>query len=157
MLPVKGDVSVKTSLEVTLDPPTAFTVFTEEVERWWRPGPTQTFEDEIGVGIRFESGIDGRWLEVHGAQLMELGRITAWEPGRRLTFRYSDDGPALDVGEVEIRFDAIPYGTRVSLEHRGWVDEAPDAFVAQLKIRRWGWANTLGWFAEWANWGSPSR
>ena len=64
---------------------------------------------------------------------------------------------ALDDTEVEVRFEAIDGGARVTLEHRGWEGVAPDVAASKRKIKRWGWANILSWFSEWAFWGSPRR
>ncbi|MBV9616923.1 MAG: hypothetical protein JO031_15830, partial [Ktedonobacteraceae bacterium] len=33
----------------------------------------------------------------------------------------------------------------------------PDVATEKRKIKAWGWANILGWFSEWAFWGTPRR
>ena len=61
--------------------------------------------------MRFEPGIGGRYLEIYddrAGDALEIGRITVWEPGSRLVWRHS-----LNDTEVEIRFQAIPAGTRI--------------------------------------------
>ena len=96
---------------VRTDPATAFQLFTDAVDAWWKRGPRY----RSGEGaVRFESG-----------QLFEgersIGRVLAWEPGARLLLEWS--AAPFDPGErteVEIRFEAIGDGTRVTVEHRGW-------------------------------------
>ncbi len=115
--------AVTATVEVAVDPATAFEVFTEEIDRWWRPGPINWYDAYRAVGIRFEPGVGGRWLEVYddaAGDVLEIGQITVWEPGVRLVLLYRDGGHALDGTEVEVRFEAIEGGTRVTLEHRGW-------------------------------------
>jgi Domain of unknown function (DUF4440)/Activator of Hsp90 ATPase homolog 1-like protein len=99
-------------VEVAVDPPTAFEVFTEEVAAWWRAA-------RLGEGesVRFEPGVGGRVLALAGEPDMppvEVGRVLVWEPGPRLAFTYRDNT------EVEVRFEAAEHGTRVVLEHRGF-------------------------------------
>src|SRR5207248_1162423 len=102
----------------------------------------------------------GRWMEVYDeatGEGFECGRITVWEPGVRLVFLYRDAGHEIDDTEVEVRFEAVDGGTRVTLEHRGWEKVLRDIAARKREIKRWGWANILGWFKEWAFWGTPRR
>lgn len=115
-------------VEVAVDPPTAFEVFTEEVAAWWRSSES----------VRFESGVGGRVLALTGdpdAEPIEVGRILVWEPGPRLAFSYRDDT------EVEVRFEASDRGTRVVVEHRGF-----DRMVRPNLDD--DWSTLLGRFAE---------
>jgi hypothetical protein len=152
--------SVTASVEVALDPATAFEVFTEEIDRWWQPGPINWYDGFRAIGIRFEPGVGGRWLEVYDEEagdVLEIGRILVWEPGERLVMVYRDGGHQLDGTEIEVRFDSIDGGTRVTLEHRGWEKIAPDVAAGARSTKRWGWTSILGWYKEWAFWGSPRR
>jgi hypothetical protein len=87
----------------------------------------------------------------------ESGRITVWEPGIRLAWLYRDAGHEIDDTEVEVRFEAIEGGTRVTLEHRGWDKVLANIAGRKREIKRWGWADILNWFSEWAFWGTPRR
>ena len=85
--------AVSASVEVALDPMNAFAVFTEEINRWWRPGPINWYDASRAVGKRIEPGVGGRWLEVYDdamGDVLEVGRITVWEPGVRLVLLYRD-------------------------------------------------------------------
>jgi len=113
-------------VEVAVDPPTAFEVFTEEVAAWWRSSES----------VRFEPGVGGRVLALTAgaSEAVEIGRVLVWEPSPRLAFSYHDDT------EVEVRFEPSDIGTRVVVEHRGldhagWPNLADD------------WADLLDRFA----------
>jgi uncharacterized glyoxalase superfamily protein PhnB len=134
---------VNASVEVSVDPDTAFRVFTEEIDAWWVRGPANFFNGGRAAAIRFEPGVGGRYLEVYddaAGDALEIGRITVWEPGRRLVYRSS-----LDDTEVDILFEATPTGTRVMLEQR-LVPGGETAFFQS------GWETVLGWFGDRADW-----
>jgi len=141
--------SVTASVEVDLDPATAFAVFTDEIDSWYKRGPHSWMFPDRARGIRFEPGVGGRLVEVHDeatGEGFEFGRITAWEPGVRLVFTdLVSSAPPDALTEVEVRFEASSAGTRVTLEHRGLHLLPPD--VAEQK-RRYGWQLLLGWFGE---------
>jgi hypothetical protein len=152
--------SVIATIEVAVDPATAFAIFTEEIGQWWRPGPINWNNSRRAVGIRIEPGVGGRWIEVHDAATGEgfdCGRITIWEPGERFAFEYHDAGHELDETTVEVRFAPVVGGTRVTLEHRGWERVAARIAPAKRNAKRWGWANILNWYGDWTFWGSPRR
>src|ERR1041384_5217285 len=102
-------------VEVGGDPATAFEVFTEETSAWWHRD--RALFGAAGT-LKFEGGAGGRIL-LDGQR--EVGRVEVWEPGPRLVFSYGPPGGAeADRTEVEVRFEAAEFGTRVVLRHRGW-------------------------------------
>ncbi len=129
---------VNASIEVAVDPQTAFKIFTEEIDAWWERGPHNFWDGGRALATRFEPGVGGRYLEVYdnAGDVLEIGRITLWEPGSRLVWRMSHDDT-----EVDIRFEAIAGGTRVLLEQR----LVPSGTKAHFYS---GWPNILAWFAE---------
>ncbi len=153
--------AVTAAAEVPVDPATAFAILTEEVGQWWRPGPYNWNNRRRAIGMRIEPGVGGRWIEIHDAATgegFELGKITVWEPGSRLVFLYRDAGEEMDRTEVEVRFEAMAgNGTRLTLEHRGWKNVSADIAAEKRKRKRSGWKHILGWYSEWAPWGSPKR
>lgn len=154
------DDAVRIVVEVAVDPTTAFKIFTQEIGQWWRPGPLNWNDAASAVGVRIEPGPGGRWIEVHNRKTGEgvtQGRFLIWDLGSRLLFLYQDSGHALDGTQVEIRFEPVEGGTRVSLEHRGWDRIAPEAVTRARNLKRWGWGNILNWYVEWVFWGSPLR
>ncbi len=125
---------VRVSTLVQVDPDTAFAVFTEEVDAWWKSGPRYRVDPARKSTMRFEPGIGGRLLEVYdddAGDAFEHGRIQVWKPGDRLVFGMSGrHHEAPDATEVEVRFEPEGAGTRVTIEHRGW-----DAIPADHPVR----------------------
>ena len=77
---------VRALTTVPLSPDETFSLFTQEVDTWWRRGPRfrAAIDGKQGV-MRFEPGEGGRLLEVYddaSSEHFELGRILAWEPGK---------------------------------------------------------------------------
>jgi hypothetical protein len=103
----------QSEVEVALDPAAAFAAFTEEFDFWWLRGPINNWDSARVREMRCEAGIGGRLLEVYddaADDMLELARITAWEPGERLAWRSSVDDVSID-----IRFTPTDGGTRVHL------------------------------------------
>jgi uncharacterized glyoxalase superfamily protein PhnB len=128
------DTMVSSEVEVAVDPDTAFTAFTGELDLWWVRGPINHFAGGRVVAVRCESGVDGRLLEVYEDDALELGRITAWEPGKRLAWRSSVDDVNIDVSFAPagdgclVRVEAsVPAGGQ---DHGGtaWVRVTPKWF-----------------------------
>lgn len=128
--------SITSEVEVAVDPPTAFRVFTEEMDLWWVRSPISFFDAARAVAQRCEPGVGGRLLEIYDEStedVLELGRITVWEPGTRLGWHSSVD----DV-EVEVHFDGSEVGTNVRVEARipaGGQDRGGTAWVRV--VPRW--------------------
>jgi hypothetical protein len=143
--------SVVRTMDVGVDPGTAFRVFTEEIDEWFARGPYSFNYPDRAVGLRFEPGVGGRWLELWSdGGGYEWGRITVWEPGHRFVVRYRHRSlPPEPLTEIEVRFEPGPTGgTTVTLEHRGWDALPPEA------LRAWAgraWRQLMFGFADWAD------
>lgn len=114
--------SVVVSIEVDAAPSLAFDVFTTQMDRWWLRGPKHRFQAPWNGTLVFEPGPAGRLFEQYAdGTAFVIGRVLRWAPGERivLSWRLPSFADA-EVTEVDIRFDAIEGGTRVSVEHRGW-------------------------------------
>jgi hypothetical protein len=100
------------AVEVEVDPATAFDLFTSDIAAWWRAD--RSLWGDTGGELRFENG-----LLMQGD--VEIGQVSAWEPGPRLAFTYGPPGadPA-ERTDVEVRFEAVHGGTRVVVRHGGW-------------------------------------
>lgn len=132
--------TVTSSVEVAIDPAAAFTAFTEELGSWWLQGPINFHDSSRAYGLRMELGVGGRILEVYDdatGEGLELGRITAWEPGVRLSWTSSLDDVA-----TEVTFRAAGRGTLVRVVATvpdGGLDAGGSSFVRV----------TPAWFARW--------
>jgi uncharacterized protein YndB with AHSA1/START domain len=141
--------------EVTVEasPEEAFALFTEDIGLWWRRDTPYWNDRERGLCVRIEPGEGGRFIEVYELETgsgMEVGRVTAWEPGRRLALTWTQVGwPEGASTQLEITFEPVADGTRVRLQHTGF-ERVPGAidFIAGYDS---GWKEVLGWYAEHAS------
>ena len=123
---------VLVSLRVAATPERAFEAFTSEIGTWWKPNDLFRFTPGSPGRLAFELGVGGRFTAtLANGKVFEIGRITAWEPGRRLAFTWRQASFAPDqVTAVEVRFEPVGAETRVTVEHRGW-DSVPQEHVAR--------------------------
>ena len=114
--------SVTVSLDVEVEPAVAFDVFTRELDAWWGRGPRYRFLAPYGGALTLEPGVGGRLLHVveDGVSFV-VGHVEVWEPPKRLalTWRLTNFTPEQQT-RVDVRFEPVPGGTRVSVTHGGW-------------------------------------
>jgi uncharacterized glyoxalase superfamily protein PhnB len=130
--------SATVSVEVPVDPSTAFRYFTEEIDLWWVRGPINFWDSARAIEIRIEPGVGGRILEVYRKSpedALERGVITAWQPGELLEYRSS-----VDDTETRVTFDAVSEGTRVTVV---------ESLVDGGTRADYSWQNVLHWFPAW--------
>jgi uncharacterized glyoxalase superfamily protein PhnB len=124
------DRQVHAEVEVTVDAATAFRAFTEDMNLWWVRGPVNFFDAARATAMTCEPGVGGRLLEVYDLaadDVLELGRITVWQPGEQLSWRSSVDEVLVDV-----RFAATATGTTVRVTATipaGTTDQGGTAWV----------------------------
>ena len=116
---------VTVTVAVSVDPATAFAIFTEKTDLWWRKGPRFRIAGKHPGILRFEPCVGGRLLEevesASGTRTFTKGRISLWHPPERFEFDWW--GVNFAEGEsthVQVQFEAITNGTRVTLRHSGW-------------------------------------
>jgi uncharacterized glyoxalase superfamily protein PhnB len=137
--------TVSSEVTVGVDPQTAFSVFTDEVDLWWVRGPINFYDSARAIGMRCEPGIGGRLLEVYddaSGDALELGRITAWQPGDRLAWN-----SAVDDVTVEVSFEAVPSGTKVTVTATipaGGADHGGTSWVRVVPGWLGGWCARRG-------------
>ncbi|MEO8596638.1 MAG: SRPBCC domain-containing protein [Candidatus Solibacter sp.] len=124
---MRQDERITITTVVRAAPDAAFRLFTEEIDAWWRRGK----------GYRLDDGV----MRFDGGQLLQgealVGRVLAWEPGVRLLIEWHLwNFRAGERTEVEVRFQAVGDGTRVTVEHRGWEGRG-EAFQAVVGLW-WG-------------------
>jgi hypothetical protein len=140
--------SVVRTVEVRVDPVRAFEAFTDEIGEWYGSGPYSWNDPDRAVGIRFEPGVGGRLVEVWDSDTgegYEMGRIVAWEPGRRVAWTFRSVHMRADDTEVDVRFEPTERGTRVTLEHRGLEVLGPDELE---RSQRYAWKAFIELYAE---------
>ncbi len=120
------------ALRVPADPVRAFEAFTREIASWWQPDSLFRITPHGDGTLAFEPGVGGRLVTLlDNGETFEIGRISVWEPGKRLVFawRQASFSPEQST-EVEVLFEPVGEDTRVSIEHRAW-DTIPQRHAAR--------------------------
>lgn len=130
--------SIQVSIDIAVDPATAFEVFTQDIDLWWKRDRKYRFNWRKQGTMRLEPQLHGRVMEVYddGSHYF-VGNISVWEPPNKLIFDWRSPNYKEDqVTEVEVQFTAIDTGTRASIEHRGW-QHIPADHPARHKTKDW--------------------
>ena len=144
--------AVRQSVEVPTDPGNAFKLWTAGINEWWKRGTHYWNDRTRAIGLRFEPGVGGRFIEVYDAasgEGLEIGRIRVWEPGRRLVYSWREAGwTAEESTEVEVLFEAVgPAQTRVTVTHSGWETvRDPERNRRLREGYAYGLNELLGWY-----------
>ena len=125
-----GD-STRISVTVALPPPLAFEIFTDEIDRWWRRGIKFRHAGARRGFLRIEPEVGGRLFESidgdDGPHVVEVGRVSVWEPPRRLGFTWRNANfAAHEHTDVDVEFVPAVSGTLVTVTHRGLSALRPD-------------------------------
>ena len=138
---------VRKSLRVDCTPERAFEVFTAEVGSWWPTG-THSIHQERVTGVVLEQREGGEMYELaEGGEREHWGRVTAWEPPRRLVLAWHVNPERAGPTEVEVTFTPEDDGTRVVLEHRNW-EAAGEGAEEMRNNYDGGWDIVLAPFVE---------
>ena len=133
-------------------PERAFTAFTEEIGKWWKPNGLFQFTVDRSGALSFEPGVNGRLIETYeDGTVFVIGTVSVWEPPHRLVVSWRQASFAPDQStELHVRFEAAGQQTRVTVEHFGW-DSIPARHAArhgfplaafQLRFAEW-WQQLL--------------
>jgi uncharacterized protein YndB with AHSA1/START domain len=97
------------ALRVPADPMRAFKVFTQEIASWWQPSGLFRVSDTGDGRLAFEPGEGGRLLTTfEDGSTFEIGRISVWEPGKRLVFAWRQANFSAEQStEVEVCFEPV--------------------------------------------------
>lgn len=150
---------------VRLDPERAFTLFTQDLRRWW-PFPGHSVGGEATLDVVFEPRVGGAVTEIIGPagaaggsgdgtgisagsgtlERVPWGVLTGWDPPRGFAMRWY---PGLDADQatlLRVSFDAVSGGTAVSVHHSGW-EARGEAAADKRNQYDGGWPTTLAAFA----------
>jgi uncharacterized protein YndB with AHSA1/START domain len=106
---------IEKSAFLRCSPDRAFVLFTEQASAWWPPALRHTADPSSEITMR-PSG----WFWEQGAngEAVELGRVTVWEPPRRLVLDFYPGTDSQHPTEVVVTFAAEADGTLVVVVHR---------------------------------------
>lgn len=140
-----ADEPLVVEFEVAVAPAEAFEVWTRRCSTWWPPGHTVSGDP---AAITFESRAGGRIVERgrDGAE-HDWGRVLDWEPPGRLRYLWHLFFDPSEATEVELTFTAVPAGTAVRLEQRGW-DKLGDAAPPRRERTGQVWGTLTGEYAR---------
>jgi uncharacterized protein YndB with AHSA1/START domain len=115
----------------------AFDVWTSKIATWWPRDHTVSGDPEK---IVLENGLGGRIYERTSAgERHEWGKVTVWEPPRRLSYQWHIGRDLATATQVEITFTEEGAGrTRIAITHSGW-DKLGDEAVSRRDQNRSGW------------------
>jgi uncharacterized protein YndB with AHSA1/START domain len=123
------------ALRVRATPGRTFDTFVNQIGEWWQPNGLFAFHPNGTGRLRFEPGPAGRLVELlpDGGEF-EVGQIDAWHPPDRLAFSWRQASFSADqTTQVEVLFEAVADGTRVTVVHTGW-DVIPGDHVAKHRF-----------------------
>jgi uncharacterized protein YndB with AHSA1/START domain len=136
---------IRIAVEVDADPGGAFSTFVDRFGDWWPHA--NSWSGGVLEAIGIEPRVGGMCHEIgpYGFRL-DWGRVIAWEPPGRLAFtwqiemdRTPQPNPA-HASEVEVTFEPIDGGTRVTLVHDAFVRHTVDGAAYRDAM-----ASTDGW------------
>ena len=141
--------TVSQSVEVPIDPTAAFRLYTAEINRWWKRDSWYWNDRARARGLRIEPFVGGRVVEVYDQAAgdgFEIGRVRAWEPGRRVVYSWRQaDWPPGEEMEIQVSFTPTANGTRVSIDVSGWERLSGGAEIGRGYGE--GAKELLGWYA----------
>jgi uncharacterized protein YndB with AHSA1/START domain len=142
--------AVSQSIEVRVDPTTAFDLYTDKINRWWKRDSWYWNDRDRARRLRIEPWVGGRFVEVYDeatGEGFEIGRVREWEPGRRVVYswRQADWQPGEEM-EIEVTFEPAATGTLVTINVRGWERVTGGAEVGRGYGE--GAKELLAWYAE---------
>lgn len=139
--PVRKSVHVPWSME------RSFRRFTAEIGDWW-PLETHSVGEGKSDTVTLETRVEGRIFEtLRDGTEADWGRITAWEPPRRVAFTWHPGRTEETRQEVEVTFRSEGEGTRVELIHTGW-ERVPEKPREMRDGYDSGWDVVLARFVE---------
>jgi uncharacterized protein YndB with AHSA1/START domain len=133
-------------VSVSWEPEAAFRRFTQDFGTWW-PRATHSIGGDRVERISFDGRPGGLIVEeLKGGQRFQWGRITAWEPPRRVAFTWHPSRDPSEAQDVEVRFVPERTGTRVELVSTGWERLGSRARAARRGYSI-GWGSVLATYA----------
>ena len=126
------DDQARATVLVEVDPATAFRIFTEEIDQWWRRGLKFRMSGKHRGIMHIEPRVGGRLFETFSTgrgreKVFDTGRVSAWDPPRRLVLEWQPVNFApTELTHVEVLFEPSASGTVVTVTHSGWSKIRPD-------------------------------
>lgn len=108
---------------VPVDTGRAFQVFTEQFGDWW-PVASHSLSASDGKRpkrVTMTPGTSGAIIEeLHDGSTANWGLVTAWEPGKLLSFTWHLRRPTSQQTDIIVEFFPEGETSRIRLVHQGW-------------------------------------
>ncbi|MBW3565673.1 MAG: SRPBCC domain-containing protein [Acidobacteria bacterium] len=138
---------VRKSVEVPLEPRSAFELFTAHLSRWW-PLERHSISGERAETCVFELVAGGDVFELaENSVRIKWGRVDEFEPPRRFLLSWHPGRPPETAQEIEVTFSESGEMTLVDLSHRGWEAAGEEADVLRESYET-GWDHVLDRYVE---------
>ncbi|MGK2740132.1 SRPBCC domain-containing protein [Tepidicaulis sp. LMO-SS28] len=150
----REEAAVRVSIEIAVAPDELFQIFVEDVDLWWKRGPSHRFFPPWEGTLRFEKNGETRLVqqdEENPKRRHVIGKVLVWQPGTHLAFefRLPNFSPE-QVTRVDVAFMPTETGTRLELLHTGWETLPADhpahhglAGHARIMMKAQNWAGNL--------------
>jgi uncharacterized protein YndB with AHSA1/START domain len=131
------------SVELPATPEAAFALFASRFSDWW-PVATHSLSREKATVCRMqcESGGAVEELSPDGTR-HRWGTVEICEPGHRLRFSWHPGREPDSAQWVDVSFEPVAHGSRVTLTHGGWEALGEIAPILQREYAA-GWRIVLG-------------
>lgn len=138
----KAEEPIRQSVDVDCPIEDAFELFAKEFAAWW-PLADYSISGDDAESCTIEPWIGGRVFErSRTGEEHEWGSVSHWDPPSRLSFSWDPGRMGKGSQTVDIQFEVVADGTRVTLTHSGW--EAPGlAVCAAGGVSSEMWAEAL--------------
>lgn len=110
-------------VEVSCTAARAFEVFATKTTTWWPKDKhaVSAGKGEVAKDVIIEPHLGGSVYEITPAgDRIGWGKVTRYEPGVALALMWNPGGGAAADTLVEVTFEMLPNGCRVTLTHSGW-------------------------------------
>ncbi len=129
--------TIRLELDVPGDPLRAFESFVDALDERWA-GATPGGGPPTPGDIDIEAHAGGTIEAGTASKPLELGRITVWQPGRRLEADWREPDWLGDIStSITVSFEAADGATHVRVEHRGFdlFGEMADSMAERYETR----------------------
>ena len=111
---------VRKERRLTVSVEEAFQLFTSGMGRWW-PLATHSIAGDQATDVRFDERVGGQVVELtSGGEEHPWAEVLAWEPPHLVLLSWHPTVEVVAASTVEVRFESVPGGTVLRLEHRDW-------------------------------------
>jgi len=110
---------VRKERQLPIEVDAAFRLFTAGMGTWW-PLATHSIAGDEASGVRFEERLGGQVVELAGEREYPWAEVAAWEPPVLVVLTWHPSVEVVAATTIEVRFEPVPGGSRLQLEHRDW-------------------------------------